>query len=365
MTLLVLLTVLIYLCNSQPRINVREVSLPDTNGVSFVQVFYLESPLFFEDLGDKARLINAYHAGLAFRYYPSDPSIDFVLEFSAMDVMGSIFPTLPQDGLGPPHFRNEAHVWYRPFVNETYWLKASYVATIQIDDLKKVFQWAKRYVKKYQLWDIRVDGDDDDIIFAPSQTCVDFVWGVLQYMKYLNVAMDFMIPLKRDYISVHASQTPKLQYWDYMTAVEQDVVTAFYTAMNPETFFSIMQDLKAHNFTKVLIELAFLAKETHGVFFVPAVSNSINNTFWKIPVSEKEVFVSLDYTDGGLASPRKQWDNNEPSHSCKEDDYYVAFMISSGCAVILFGVVVLYWCQAKDSSDVNDGYTGMRQHQIN
>jgi len=363
MRVLVLLTLLTSLCNSQPRINVKDVSIPDFKGVSFVQVFYVESPLFFEDFGDKARLINAYHAGLAFRYYPSNPSVDFVLEFCGVDVMGSIFPTLPKNGNEPPNFRNEAHVWYRPYVNETYWLKASYVATIEIDNLKKIFQWAKTYAKKYQLWDIRVDGNDD-VIFASSQTCVDFVWEALQVMKDMEVAMDFLIPLKRDYISVHASHTPKLQYWSKMTAAEQNVLTAFYTAMNPETFVSIMQDLKAHNFTKVLIELAILATETHGVFFVPDVSNSINNAFWKIPVSPEEVFVSLHYTDGGFASPRRQWKNDETG-SCKEIDYYIPFMIATGFAVILFNIAILYWCQSNGSTNINNRYTSMQQHQIN
>jgi len=336
---------------AQPRTDVRKIQYPNLERVSAIQVFYVESPLFFEDFGDAASHINGFHAGLVFRYYPSSPEVSFVLEFSGVDVIGSIFPEVSS----PPKFRNEAFVWYRPYVNQTYWSKASYVATLNTEQFQKLYAWAQSYEEKYQLWALVQNGKES--VLYESQTCVDFVWKALEFLKSLDVAMDFLIPLKRDYINVHASDAPELQTWELMSDTEQEQLVSFYAELSPETFLSIMKDLQMGNFTQALNELISFAARTHNVFYIPDVSKE--GTFWRIPVHSSEMFLTLDYSDGGFHSPDSQWEEDK----CEEThtSYFAAFLVALMVSILFLGIAIFYFCQYQRTKKVDGGGIYIRQ----
>lgn len=280
----------------------------------------IESPLFYEQYGNLLSTVQAFHGGFAFRYLPT--GMRFTTEFSAVQIMDSIFPNLTS---GKPVFDATATVRFNPDLEEDYWKTASYVATLSASEMRAFWKWMVSYAdnhNSYQLFQVMLNNWQQQNVSVPSDTCVDYVWGGLRKLIQMGVAFNPAVPLRRDYVVWFTQEFPELIKWNDSTDFQKKDILQFYRTFSLDVMNKVLQ-LKANkDYAAILQYLRALAQNISNEVFIPAFMYG-PNVFYKVKVNSSSEFFQFLYERGGYKNPRIIFDDQHQDNSMTWEIYAI------------------------------------------
>jgi hypothetical protein len=150
--------------------------------------------------------LNGYHSGIGFR---ATNGTTWQVEYDADDFVGAVFPKVQ---LGKVMWTNEAEVCATPYIRDTYWSRATTLATVSGTAYNKLAQTIGRYIQNHSSYQAFTPvAPPGNAVLMRADTCTDFTHAVLRKLELMKVPLKPVIPTTSSQFSLHVNASAPLE----------------------------------------------------------------------------------------------------------------------------------------------------------